>query len=237
MKKSDLFFLLTAIVLLAFTPAEICQSELFKKGTVVTMSNYDAKGELQSTSTSTITSVSQTTSGMSADMHAVSSDRKGKETSQMDVKLRCEEGKFYMDMKSFLASTAKDVGKDITLDFEGTDMQYPSAFTVDETLPDATIKMTGKLGEQLIMSTSIRIYNRKVLAKESRTTPAGTFECWKIGYDIDLEMGMVMGLGKIPIKPMHSIEWYCPTVSVVRVESYCDEKLQSYSELTKIVRP
>lgn len=40
----------------------------------------------------------------------------------------------------------------------------------------------------------ITIYNRKVEGKDSITTTAGTFDCYKISYDIKVESSLAMGM-------------------------------------------
>lgn len=235
MKKVFIVILPLAFLLMSMLPEEVCDSALFKKGTTITMTNYDSKGNAVSTGTSTIQSVIQSGTSTSADMHVVTVDNKGKEQGQADIKMRCENGKYYMDMKNFVASSAGKMGKDITLDFEGTDMEYPSVFDLNSSLPDAMVKMTAKSNGTTVATTIAKMYNRKVIAKESHTTPAGTFECWKISYDIDVDIAFSMG--KIPVKPYQNIEWYSSQVGIVRTESYKEEKMESYSELTKIVKP
>ena len=75
------------------------------------------------------------------------------------------------------------------------------------------------------MNMNISISNRKVEAAENLTTPAGTFECYKISCDVAIKM-------MINVKTK-SIEWYAKGVGMVKSESYnTDGKLMGSNVLT-----
>ena len=50
------------------------------------------------------------------------------------------------------------------------------------------------------MDMSIKIYNRKVEAKEDITTPAGNFSCYKISYDMESSTKVINTSLKLPNK-------------------------------------
>lgn len=235
MKKLLFPLLASAFLFTSMVPAEVCESDLFVKGVSITTTTYDEKGKLVSTGTSTIKEVTKTASSATAEMHVSTVDAKSREMGSADVKMRCENGKFYMDMKNFASTSNARMGADFTFEFEGLDMEYPGNMSVGMKLPDAHVVMNTKNKGTQFSTTTIKMYNRKVVAKENKTTPAGTFDCWKIEYDIDFEM--VMAMGKLPIKPRHSIEWFTPKIGTVYSESYKESKLESHSEISKIVRP
>ncbi|MGL5890759.1 MAG: TapB family protein [Bacteroidia bacterium] len=232
MKKIHFLFAALCFTLMSMVPTEVCQSDLFVKGTVVTTATYDEKSKLMTSGTSTIKAVTKTGTSVSADMHVVTSDAKAKETGSADVKLRCENGSFYMDMKNFAAQNTTRMGEDFTFEFEGIDMQYPGTMTVGQKLPDAQMIMKTMNKGTLFSTTTVKMVNRKVLAKESKTTKAGTFDCWKIEYNIDFEMAMF--LGKTPLKQRRSVEWYTPKVGTVYSESYKEDKFEGHSEIISI---
>ena len=82
------------------------------------------------------------------------------------------------------------------------------------------------------MTMNISITNRKIVGKESVTTPAGTFECDKITSDLTVETKMAIGF----TLSFSTVEWLAPKVAVVKSESYKKGKLQGYSLLAKIGR-
>jgi hypothetical protein len=79
-----------------------------------------------------------------------------------------------------------------------------------------------------IMTIKSTISNRKVASIEKLSTPAGTFNAFKITYDIETHMGF------ITVKSS-AAEWYCKKYGLIKSENYNKRgKLQSYSLLTKI---
>lgn len=77
------------------------------------------------------------------------------------------------------------------------------------------------------MTITVNIINRKVEGTEEITTPAGTFSCVKISYDV-----VVKSIMKISSKV---IDWYAKDVGVVRSENYrSNGKLTGYSIMTDL---
>jgi hypothetical protein len=71
------------------------------------------------------------------------------------------------------------------------------------------------------------VYNRKVEAIEEVTTKAGTFQCYKITYDVLTDAMMDIQTS--------GIEWIARDVGAVRTESYSKNgKLTGYTELVKM---
>jgi hypothetical protein len=108
---------------------------------------------------------------------------------------------------------------------EGGNLEMPSSMKAGDLLKDGDLKMSFSSGGVTVMNMSVSITNRKVEAVESLTTPAGTFECYKISYDIATKM-------MISVK-MKGIEWYAKGVGLVKSETYGkDGKLQGSTLLT-----
>jgi hypothetical protein len=106
-----------------------------------------------------------------------------------------------------------------------------------DNLADGTVTMTvsDKKSAQVISTTTINIKNRKVEAVENKTTPAGTWECYKITYTSEF-VSLVSGM-TLPIKPRTTTEWFSFKVGTVRTESFKNGKSEGYSELTKFNKP
>ncbi len=76
---------------------------------------------------------------------------------------------------------------------------------------------------------NVDIKNRKVDKFEKITTTAGTFDCVKISYDIEMKMLFTIKAS--------AIQWFAKNVGVVRQENYNKKgKLDSYSLITKITK-
>lgn len=235
------------IVLLAFAApalhlgAQGCADyEQLKKGVVYTMTTYNAKDKMTSTSTTTVNDVKKTGTATTADLTQVVKDEKGKETGTMNTTVSCDGGTFSIDMKSFTSPEQTKAYKDMNMTFEGNTLQYPAVLTVGASLPDGNLKTTvtdKKSGAQVSQMT-ITISDRKVASKETMTTTAGTFECYKITYTINFESMMVMPGGQtmsMPgLKPRQVTEWYSTKVGAVRSETWKGDKLEGYTLLTEL---
>ncbi len=78
------------------------------------------------------------------------------------------------------------------------------------------------------MSITIAITNRMVEKRETITTPAGTFDCYKITYDVQTGMGFIKTNTK-------TAEWYSGKAGSVRTETLDKKgKLMGYSQITSI---
>jgi hypothetical protein len=87
------------------------------------------------------------------------------------------------------------------------------------------------------------IKERKVEAKENITTPAGTFDCYRISSIVEAEVDMpemdeeskkIMEKVKQQMGKTKMIFWYSPETTIIKMELYMGEKLLSRSEVTGI---
>jgi len=221
MKKIAL--LIPAIFIGITVFSQNCQSFFAtEKGTSIEMKSYNEKGKLTGTTRQTITDVSDIPDGIVISVTSEQLDEKDKSLGVTDLKMRCESGVFYLDMKNFVNQSA--MGKDAEVKIDANDLQFPSTMKVGETLPDGTINMSF-IGVPIPMNMSVKISNRKVEAFETITTPAGTFECYKMSSTMETKMGMKMNTS--------AIQWYAKNVGAIRTETFDKNgKMLGYSELT-----
>jgi len=133
-----------------------------------------------------------------------------------------------VDMSNYLNQQSTDAYKDMEMSVEGGSLEMPSGMKAGDMLKDGDMKMAFSSGGMNVMNMAVTITNRKVEAVESLTTPAGTFDCYKISYDIATKM---MGIN---VK-MKGVEWYAKGVGMVKSESYNkDAKLQGSTLLTSL---
>lgn len=234
--------LATSIVTLAagsaFTMLSDCGTfEQFNKGVTYTMSNYNDKGKLESTVDGNVIDVVKTATSTSATIDVVTKDGKGKDLGKGQYKVSCTGGKFSMDMENFISQQSKDAYKDMDLKIEGNTLDYPNDMKAGDKLADGTVTMRvlDKKSGNEISTTIINIKDRKVEAVENKTTPAGTWECYKITYTS--EFVSKVGTMTLPIKPRTTTEWFSFKVGTVRTESFKNGKSEGYSELTKFNKP
>jgi hypothetical protein len=235
-KATHLLFLIAAAISFSFVSDSGCGDfEQFHSGTVFTMTSYNGKGKVTSVTTSTVKNITNKADGLDADIHANMVDEKQKQLADMDYTLSCAGGEYRMDMKSFAGAAGSPASKDITMTFEGNTLDYPKTMTAGQTLKDGQVVIKSFSNGSLVNTTTVKIYNRKVEALESKTTPAGTWECYKISYTTDISMEI--GGMKMPIKPRQSTEWFSFKVGTVRTETYKGDGLEGYSELTSLKKP
>ena len=154
-------------------------------------------------------------------------DEKGTSVLSSEVKLICTDDGISVDFKSLISNAVLEQyeGMNMDIDISGTNINIPNNLSVGQTLPDAELLLTMSMAS-VNMKMEVKMTNRKVIAKETVTTPAGTFNCVVLTNDTEVKMGMNMS--------MSSKEWLAEGVGVVKSEEYDDKgKLISKSVLTK----
>jgi hypothetical protein len=231
MKKIVIAFLFPFLVHNAFSQ---CDSYFnFKEGAEYEMEHYSAKEKLIGKYQTQILSIEDKGGVLTAIIKGTMFDNKGKELTSIDFEYMCEDGVLKMDMKKFIPQDMYGSGSDIKFEMEGDYLELPQNLEVGQTLKDGLIE--GKMimeGNPMMgnMTMTVKIFNRKVESKESITTPAGTFSCFKITYDME-SSNKVMGMNtKVTLS---SVDYLAEGVGVVKTESYDKKgKLSGYSILT-----
>ena len=201
-----------------------------EKGTELTYENYNAKDKLQSTDYFSVTDIIETAESLTIKVHASSKDKKGEETYASDFEYLCEDGVFKMSMESMMNSEMMEAYKDMEVEITQTELAFPSDATVGQTLPDAEMNIKVSSNGIEVMTMTFRITDRKIEAKESITTPAGTFEAFKFSQSTNTKM-MFMN------KTYKSVDWIVENIGSVRSETYSSSgKLENYRILTNIKR-
>lgn len=197
--------------------------DMMKENTFIEMKNYNGKQKLTGTTRQTVKEVRETDEGTIIKIESEQLDEKNKSAGVMELEMRCKDGVFYMDMQSFFNSAAMGNTEDMEISVDATDLVFPAKMQVGQELPDGNLVMTIVSGP-IPMNMSVKIFNRKVEARENITTPAGSYECYKITYDIETKSIMKM--------TNSAVQWFSEKVGAVRSETYSKDKLVGYSELT-----
>ncbi|GAB4140372.1 MAG: hypothetical protein Fur0041_15550 [Bacteroidia bacterium] len=239
MKKVH-YLLLSGVLLLsmAFTMSSVCnENQFFVAGTTSKINHYNGKQKLEGVSNAKVLKVYQSADTTVAEVESAYSDEKGKEQYKGTVVYKCINGKIIMDLQKMLRDgQPQQQGKDMTTQIEGNLVEYSPGMTAGQSLPDVNMTMK-MLSNGAVMSTmKMRLYDRKVEAKESRTTPAGTFDCYKIVYM--MEASAEFGAMKMPVfKGRKTVEWFSFSAGAVRSEFYNGDKLESVTELAELKKP
>jgi hypothetical protein len=218
-----------ALLIVSFTAkSQNCASAFFptKEGTKTETTSYDKKGKPQGKSTTTIVSVKQSGPYTIIEMKSEGTDAKNNPTST-EYTAKCDGENFLMNMKGLIPSDMTGAAGQAQITVDANEMAFPNNLTVGQKLNDGSATITMAMGA-MSMTTVIKFYDRTVKAKESLTTTAGTFECYRIEYDIETT---VMGM-KVVTK---SKVWVAKGVGFVKNETYSDKgELMGYSLLTAI---
>lgn len=212
--------LFTAIGLLIFPCslfAQECRSYYFLLDNAeVEMTIYDAKGEASAKQLYKIDQVRVEGEGMLSDFSSTLMDKKGKVVTTGKGKFKCNGDNIYVDMQMSMPNMAQMKNMKMEAKSSNAFLGYPSGMQVGQTLPDGAFEMEGNTNG-MNMQMNFKVSNRKIVGNEKISSPAGSWDCFKITYDADFSM-KVMGIGA----PMHmtATEWFAPGFGVVKTESY-----------------
>ena len=142
-------------------------------------------------------------------------DKNGKTISKSVNAIQCDGGTFMVDMKAFIPSAQQEQMGDISGSTDKVYLEYPANMKEGDALKDGSFSMDFKAKSGLASHVEVSLTNRKVAGKESVTTPAGTWDCFKITYHSKVVIKMGIGI------PFNTdiTEWYAPGFGVVKSES------------------
>jgi hypothetical protein len=226
MKK---ILLLSVFSLLAFVYNGSAQDCTYfypmEEGTLIELRHYDNKGKVSGTTRQEIIDKQTSGGAISITIKNTFFDEKGKEMMTSDLTMECKDGVFTFDMDQYLNDEMMSGIEDMEFTIEGDNLEFPAKMSPGDQLKDGTIRLIVPNMPMINMTT--KVYNRKVEAIEKITTEAGTFECYKISYDVYTD-------AMIDINTK-GIEWIAQDIGAVRSETYNKNgKLTGYSELIKI---
>jgi len=121
-----------------------------------------------------------------------------------------------MNMKVFIPPAQLEQMKTNTANSNDVYLEYPANMNVGDQLKDGQFNMDYESTSGLKSSIEISITERKVEGKETITTTAGTWECYKISARNRI-VSKTAGIG-FPIK-MDVVEWFVPGFGIVKTES------------------
>lgn len=204
-----------------------CSSSYFpaKEGTKIEMTNYDKNGKEQGKTVTTIVSIKKSGGVTTIDLKSETTSRNN--TSSMDYTAKCDGNNFSLSMKSFVPSSMQQSAGGAEMTIDASDLVYPNSLSVGKKLNDGSVTMNMNMGT-MTMKTVINISNRTVTGRENITTPSGTYDCYKIEYDVETAM-MNMKI-KSRVK-----QWVAKGVGTVKTENYNDKgELMGYTEVTSV---
>lgn len=212
MKKTSL--ILIALFSSLFVFAQCNDYYVIDEGSEWTYENFNGKGKSAGKNQQKVTAFQKTANGFKATVHSVMTDQKGKNMMEGDLEMSCENGIMIIDMRKFLPEEQMKAFSSYEMQMESENLELPSKLAVGQTLKNGSIKMTS-VGSPMAMTMEVTISERKVVAKESITTPAGTFQCYKITSKSNSKMHMGINMSF----DFGNTEWIAEKVGMVKSES------------------
>ena len=225
-------FVLSVVCLLlcSISYAQDCIGINVKAGSGFEMNNYDGKGKATGKLVYKIADVSSEAGKTVFTIDLETFNTKGKSEMKNNYQMKCDGNTMFLDASSLVSAEQMKSFENMEMKFTYDNIEYPAKLSVGQKLKDASVKGEGKSGPMAI-TFKMLIHNRIVAGQEKLTTPAGTFDAYKITSDMTMEtlMGMNMKF------EMNSISYRAPGVIWdVKTETYRKGKLMGYSELVKI---
>ncbi|HKP31370.1 MAG TPA: hypothetical protein VJT83_01535 [Chitinophagaceae bacterium] len=199
----------------ACSQAQDCKQYFFlQNNKTVEMTMYSKKGDPAGKTVYVISDVQNAGGITTGTINTEIFDKKGKSIAKGVNNVKCTGGVMQMDMKMMIPAGSMEQFRNTEMKGESNYLEYPSNMKEGDQLKDASFTMTGQNGP-MTYKMDMNITDRKVQGKESITTTAGTWDCFKITSKS--KMNMKMGIN-IPMN-FETTEWYAPGFGVVKTES------------------
>ena len=204
--------------------AQSCNYYYLQNNKTIEMTMYGKKGEPAGKVIYKISDVKKAGGTTTAKVNSQVQDKNGKLIGSGASVMQCTNGQLKVDMKMMLPAGQQG---QFTADVNANSsyIEYPVTMAVGDKLADANFNMDMDMSTGLRANVEMEVKDRQVVAKESVTTPAGTWECYKINYKS--KMMIRMGIG-IPVK-QDITEWFAPGFGVVKTQAK-----NSSTEITSI---
>ncbi len=214
---------------------DCAKMKMFKKGAIIEAKSYEADGTVTNTQQTTIQDVKEEGGMTVAYVQATDTDLESNKPFTVNYLYKCDGKTVYMDIGSLFR------GMEEGASVAATYVEYPIAITENQALPSLTNVITiDRNGKKVTMNYTYE--NRKVGAKTSLTTPAGTWDAYPVSADIKVEMD-IPGMDENAKKMMQAMQeknkastttWFVPSVGIVKMEFYQGGKLLSSNQITSI---
>jgi hypothetical protein len=196
--------------------AQECANYYFlQNNKTIEMTIYNKKGVPNGKQIYTVTDVNNGGSEATATLNSELFDKKGKSVAKSNSTIKCKDGVMLIDMKMNMPQqqSAQFASADVKAD--NVYIEYPKSMSVGDKLKDGKMELDID-NNGMKQSVNMVISDRNVEGKETVTTSAGTWDCYKISFKMKMNI-RTMGIG-MPVN-MEGVEWYAPGFGVVKTES------------------
>ena len=211
--------------------AQECLGMTFKNGMNYELSMFNAKDKPTGKIVYQVKDVRREGSSTMMDITAQFQDEKGKQQNSYIIHYTCTGDELVADMSSMMQSMQNGL-RDAEMRLKSNKLVYPGKLSVGQKLPDGQMEAEMVSKGSTMMTMNMTMGNRQVEGKSPITTPAGTFDAYKVTSDMSFENRM-MG---IPIRgTMRTVSYRAANqLFDVKSETYNKNgKLMGYSLLSK----
>jgi len=196
--------------------AQDCNTYYFlQKDKTVEMTIYNKKGDANGKQVYTVSNVENNGGTITATLNSEMFDKKGKSIAKGHSQISCNSGIMMIDMTMQLPQQQQEQFAKADVKADKIFIEYPNNMKAGDKLKDATLNMdidNSGMKQNVNMITS----DRNVVGKESITTTAGTWDCFKITFKSKITI-KTMGIG-MPFN-IEGTEWFAPGFGIVKTES------------------
>lgn len=224
MKKFVFTCILSCVIVISISAQDCSTYYPFSVDTSWEITNYGKKGKTEAVTNYTVTNLKKEGDTEIATLQTKVFDKNGKSIIDSSYDIVCSGDTVSIDFKSLMNAMMAEQYGDMDVTFTGTDIHLPNNLSVGQILDDANMQMKMSMGG-IGMNMNVEMTDRKVVDRESITTPAGTYDCFVLTYTTKVKMGMARSFsGK---------QWIAAGVGMVKQEDYNKKgKVTSSSVLT-----
>ena len=179
------------------------------------MTISDKKGETSGKQVYMVSNYQESSGSASATVNSEMFDKKGKSMSKASNSIKCMNGVMMMDMKMSMPQSQSEQVGNTDAKAENVYLEYPASINIGDNLKDGHMELSMD-NKGMKQSITMDVTDRKVEGKENITTPAGTWDCYRITSHTKMKI-KTMGIG-IPMN-MDVTEWFAPGFGVVKTKS------------------
>lgn len=203
---------------LVYGQQQDCKSYYFLQNNAeVEMSIYDGNSKLVARNIEKVLNVNRTANVISSNFSTTLKDENGKDLSTGKGKFKCTGTEILLDMQMAMPNIPQLQNMKMEAGSDEIFISYPSNLKEGQSLPGGEKEMRGNMSGMEI-SMNLKISDRKVAGKEKITTPAGTWECFKITYKLGLSVQM-MGTNFPMELDVNATEWFAPGFGIVKTDT------------------
>jgi len=193
-----------------------CKNYFFlQQNKTIEMTIYNKKGEANGKQVYTVSEVTTKGNTTSATVNSELFSSKGKSMAKGHSEIACTGGVMLIDMTMQLPQQQQEQFSKADVKADKIYIEYPANMKAGDKLKDATLDMTID-NQGMKQSVNMVTSDRVVEGKESVTTTAGTWDCFKITFKSKITI-KTMGIG-MPFN-IEGTEWFAPGFGIVKTES------------------